>query len=430
MLLSFACKKDKTIKTGVPELTTTEVSDILATSAMSGGNITSNGGESIAASGICWSKTNTTPTISDDTTKSITSSGSFTAMLKNLSSSSTYYVRAYATNRLGTGYGNVITFSTGNAAPFATNVSISGEAKADALLTGNYTYSDSEGDAESGTTFQWYSANDATGAGETAIVGATTKTFRVQSAQQGKYIRFGVTPKAAINNQNSIEFKSTSFGAIGEATTVTFVYNGIEVTYGIINSSTNKKWLDRNLGANRAAQSVDDYLAYGDYFQWGRLADGHQRVTRTNGTDAGATGVTGTTPTVSSNDVPPTDKFILGDPSVGYDWRNPQKAGLWQGVNGINNPCPSGWRLPTEAEWVAEGITTISNGYTKLKLTYAGLRDASGTGEFVASNLGIYWTASIPTDFVEEAVRVVFAPSFSISSTNRATGSVVRCIKD
>jgi uncharacterized protein (TIGR02145 family) len=426
---AFACKKDKAPAITVPELTTTAISSITSNTAMSGGTITSNGGETITVSGICWSTTNQNPTISDDTTKSNTASGSFTAMLTGLNSSSTYYVRAYAINRIGTGYGNAVTFTTGNGAPTATSVTITGDGVAGAELTAAYSYSDPESDPESGSTFKWYVANDAAGAGEVEISGATALTYTIEDDQAGKYIRFGVTPKSSAGNTTGTEVKSAFIGAIGEATTVTFTYDGQEVTYGIINSTTGKKWMDRNLGANRAAQSATDYLAYGDLFQWGRLADGHQKIAHTNGTDAGATGVTGVNATTSADDVPPTNKFITTTSLTG-DWRIPQNSNLWQGVDGVNNPCPTGWRIPSEAEWIAEGITDMGQAYTKLKITSSGARDLTNGSFNSMGSVGWYWTSTVdPTDATYSIVVGIDATSFFSFGNNRAYGFTCRCIK-
>jgi hypothetical protein len=94
-----------------PTLTTTAVTTITADSARTGGTISSNGGATITASGICWS-TAPTPTIANEKTTGNTATGSFTAFCTNLSPETKYYVRAYATNSAGTSYGEEQTFTT------------------------------------------------------------------------------------------------------------------------------------------------------------------------------------------------------------------------------------------------------------------------------------------------------------------------------
>ncbi len=94
-----------------PTLTTTAASSITKYAASTGGTITSNGGSTITASGICWSTT-ATPTISDSKTTDGTTSGTFTSSLTSLTAGTTYYVRAYATNAIGTGYGALESFTT------------------------------------------------------------------------------------------------------------------------------------------------------------------------------------------------------------------------------------------------------------------------------------------------------------------------------
>ena len=106
-----SCKKDKKEIT-LPQLTTAAITNLSHNTATSGGAITGDGGAAITASGICWSKTNNTPTLSDSKTTGTTASGSFTSVMNNLEENTTYYVRAYATNSAGTGYGNVVTFTT------------------------------------------------------------------------------------------------------------------------------------------------------------------------------------------------------------------------------------------------------------------------------------------------------------------------------
>ena len=97
-----------------PTVTTTAISDITTTSAAGGGNVTSDGGASVTARGICWNTTGT-PTLSDDYTSDGTGTGSFSSSLSGLTPGTTYYVRAYATNSAGTAFGGEENFSTDNA---------------------------------------------------------------------------------------------------------------------------------------------------------------------------------------------------------------------------------------------------------------------------------------------------------------------------
>ena len=92
-------------------LETTAVSSITSTTAESGGNIVHNGGASVTAYGVCWS-TSHAPDIEDDLTSDGTGTGEFTSSLTGLSPSTTYYVRAYATNSVGTAYGVEVEFTT------------------------------------------------------------------------------------------------------------------------------------------------------------------------------------------------------------------------------------------------------------------------------------------------------------------------------
>jgi len=95
----------------LPSLSTSTVSNITAISATSGGFISSDGGSSITARGICWN-TSASPTLNDDYTIDGIGSGSFISNLTGLSQGGTYYVRAYATNSFGTAYGNEVSFTT------------------------------------------------------------------------------------------------------------------------------------------------------------------------------------------------------------------------------------------------------------------------------------------------------------------------------
>jgi len=131
------------------------------------------------------------------------------------------------------------------------------------------------------------------------------------------------------------------------------MYNGSLVIYGTVlrdygGTIGERCWLDRNPGATQVATSSTDALAYGDLFQWGRFAEGHQ--VRTN-IDHYAGPVSTSVPN-AGNDWD--GKFITSSSTPPASWLSTPGANLWQGVNGVNNPCPPGWRVPTATEWGAE----------------------------------------------------------------------------
>jgi len=96
----------------LPTVTTNTVSNITSTTALCGGNVTDDGGADVTARGICWS-TSQNPTISGSLTTDGSGTGAFTSNMTGLDQSTTYYVRAYATNSSGTAYGAEVSFITG-----------------------------------------------------------------------------------------------------------------------------------------------------------------------------------------------------------------------------------------------------------------------------------------------------------------------------
>ena len=185
------------------------------------------------------------------------------------------------------------------------------------------------------------------------------------------------------------------------------------------NPTTGKIWMERNLGASQVATASDDANAYGDLYQWGRAADGHESRT------------SGTTATLATSDTPGHGDFITNG-SIPYDWRNPQNDNLWQGVSGTNNPCPSGYRLPTEAEWDAERTSWGSNNAagafaSPLKLPVAGYRDASNGSLLDVGSGGYYWSSTV--DGAGSRYLLFNSSNADMSSFGRAYGYSVRCLK-
>lgn len=107
----YGAQQSFTTRGAVPTLSTTSANSISLTGASTGGNISSDGGTNITSRGVCWS-TSSNPTVSDNKLVNGNGTGSFTINLTGLNGSTTYYLRAYATNAVGTGYGPQISFTT------------------------------------------------------------------------------------------------------------------------------------------------------------------------------------------------------------------------------------------------------------------------------------------------------------------------------
>jgi hypothetical protein len=192
-----------------------------------------------------------------------------------------------------------------------------------------------------------------------------------------------------------------------------------------VTSTTGEIWMDRNLGASRVADSSTDSLAYGNFFQWGRFADGHQCR------ESDKISVLAST-AASSPDSVWYGKFIVGLSSP-FDWLSTPNDSLWQGVNGVNNPCPNGYRLPNEAEWNAERESWGSNDLdgafgSPLRLPVSGSRDVSSGAPFGVGSRGDYWSSSVSG---ANARFLLFNSSgAALLSDFRAGGRAVRCIKN
>ncbi len=191
------------------------------------------------------------------------------------------------------------------------------------------------------------------------------------------------------------------------------------------------EWMDRNLGASQVATSTNDTQSYGDLYQWGRAADGHEKRNSTtiNGNTASNRPGNATDQGVWDG------RFILRD-GGDNNWltNTSTNNNLWDGVNGTNNPCPTGFRLPTDAEWDAERLTWAPNNNavgafaSPLKLPAAGYRQrASGSLENVGFH-GSYWSRTVSG---VNARNIRFdSTSANMNTIFRANGRSVRCLKD
>ncbi len=174
-------------------------------------------------------------------------------------------------------------------------------------------------------------------------------------------------------------------------------------------------------GATQVAISSTDLFSYGNLFQWGRGADGHQVRT------------SGNIPTQATDWLAGSGAWNGSFITVFTNWLSTGETHMWSGTAAENNPCPSGFRLPTNAEWEQERLTwSPSNSYgafaSPLKLPMAGYRLSSNGGFSYVGNVGSYWSS---TANGSNANALYFTDGYTSTGYGlRGTGSSVRCIKD
>lgn len=422
----------------LPALTTNSITSVTQTTGTSGGNVTSDGGTTISARGICWA-TSENPTTANSKTTETGTTGSFSSNLTELLANTLYYVRAYATNTDGTAYGNQVSFTTGTipaTLPIVTTGAVAAITFTTATTGGNVTSDGGETITTRGvcyaTTINPTISNTIVAANGTTGLFSSNLTSLASGITY--FVRAYATNSAGTGYGAQVSFSTPSNGPIGGSA----ICNGSKPTTVVtITSSTGKIWMDRNLGASRAAISKDDYQAYGCLYQWGRGNDGHASIEWSSATTG--TPVNGVTMVKSSSDTPPNALFITDDNFPGQ-WRIPANINLWQGVNGINNPCPSGFRIPTrpemQAEFAAYGVNNNTAAYNSIhKFTSPGFRQYYGSGLLNAQGEA-GWVANSGEAGLVTATGTAEYSSFYLTGANASsygsftTGYSVRCIKN
>jgi uncharacterized protein (TIGR02145 family) len=225
-----------------------------------------------------------------------------------------------------------------------------------------------------------------------------------------------------------------------------------DVVYG------EQTWMDRNLGARRAATALNDVFSYGNFYQWGRPADGHEITVLNGATKDIGRGLFDATATLAADAYPSYANFIVTARSTD-DWlANPSPSGLstrW--ATASQGPCPTNYHVPTSEEWVTADTAVFGSGNglngsdtsgwdnntetyeSALRLPSPGIRmkdidfqdypgDVQLSGEY-----GTYWSSDNSNGDYDGINDVIImeddegGPSFRIP---KARGCNVRCIKN
>jgi len=395
----------------VPTLTTAPVINITQASGLAGGTISSNGGGAVITSGVVWSTTSLPSIALGTKTTDGTPTGSFTSSITGLAAATTYFVRAYATNSAGTGYGAEVIFTTNSVAPVLATLTTAtpGSITATSAVSGGDILTDGGAQITVGgicwSTITGPLATDS----HTVIpypLGLFASTMTGLTENTTYYVRAYATSVAGTAYGNEVSFTTPP-----APITATDIDGNTYITV-IIGAQT---WFASNLKTTR-------------------LNDG----------------------TAIPNVTDPTAWSLLSTP--GYSWYNNDNVtygeyGIlynWQSVS-TGLLCPTGWQVPTEAELMSMTTTLGGNlvaggklketgtlhwnvpntgatdevGFTALP---GGFRNYMGSF-FNIGNLSNWWTASL----------ISIDPSFFSVDTNTPevmlqmmfdnSGMYVRCMK-
>lgn len=283
---------------------------------------------------------------------------------------------------------------------------------------GSYAYFDFYNASKTGATTGLSSGNIAGGTFD--VTGNQIINFRVSG-----------TPRTSLEGnvfKNVTRLSGVIFNT-GPMPTAYAVCDGTSPTAIVeVTGPSGRIWMDRNLGASAAAESIGDIRAFGCLYQWGRGNDGHANITW------GATGVltNGKTTILSPTTTPGHNKFIAS--ATTSDWTTASNDHLWK-IDNTNNPCPSGFRLPTSNEANADfgnfGVTNPADGFAMLKLTVSGWVSPDGS---LPANLYeqdlYYWSGQWTSGNTSVFFRMTPGVYRGNGIQSRLYGFQARCIKD
>jgi len=382
-----------------PRLTTTEVTAITQTSAQSGGDVTSDGGSTVLQKGVCWTtnaETDPTVELSAYTTEG-GGIGPFLSNITGLEAGTTYYLRAYATNSIGTAYGNEIEFTT----PTSSST-IEGIIKFGPLRS-----------IETGTTIRIINP---------AITGTFSTadgSYQISNVPTGQVVTISVSLDGVIKNERTI-----------------LVASGINVA---------DFWID---AAEDADENFYSAVEIGSQI-W--LGENLKTTMYSNGD------IISTTSSDISGESTPKYQWAYNGNESNVDDNG--RLYTWYSVTDSRNVCPVGWHVPAYEEWVAlrtylrpevnganyaswplkepgtahwlnlDANSTNETGFTALP---GGQRSANGSFSTLGT-YGTWWTASEYNSQYLSGGRILQMRGDGTlyeNVYNMKIGLSVRCIKD
>jgi uncharacterized protein (TIGR02145 family) len=305
----------------VPELTTTQISSVLQTTAWSGGSISDENGGSVTARGICWS-TSSNPSTSDYHTNNGSGSGLFTSKMTGLTPSTTYYMRAYAINSAGTAYGNELNFTT--IAPITASLTTKNiSAITTNAATIEVTFQDDGGSTISSRGVCWNTTGNPTASDSKTSDGVGNEGFMSNLS--------GLNP-------NTLYYIKA------------YAVNSVGTSYG------------NEMIVRTYAGTVSD-------------AEGNSYYTITIGTQTWMASNLNTTKYRNGDLIPttaPANLDISAESSPKYQWvydGNNSNSSIygrlytWYAATDTRNVCPAGWHVSTQDDWINLEDYLVSNGY-------------------------------------------------------------------
>ena len=377
VILTFANCKKEAIKTP-PTVTLASVTNITSNSATTGGDVTSDGGATVTAKGVCWG-TNQTPTTSDTKLSGGKGTGSFTSSLTGLNPAATYYIRAYATNSVGTSYGGQETFTTLADAPLVTTTAISAMTNTTGSSGGTITSDGGSTILAKGVCWATTTNPTISNSKTTDGTGSNFFTSNITGLTSGTayYLRAYATNSIATSYGNEVTFTPG---------TVTDI-DGNLYHYIVIGTQT---WMVENLKTTKYRNGDAIANVTGD---WSVLVTGAYSWYNNDATT----------------------------------YRNSYGALYnWYAVADSRNIAPLGWHVPTDVEWTT--LTDYLNGTS----VAGGKLKETGTAHWKSPNLGATNStgfAALPGgyhNFKDSTFDVVGSDGFWWSST-AGSGAIAGC---